>query len=290
MASRYEIFCQVLEAGSFTRAAEKLNYSQSAISQGIKALERELGTALLSRGKDGIRLTADGRQLLPYIQSVCQAERALRQKRGEMLGLEHAVVTIGTFTSISRNILPPLMQAFKARHPHVRFVLSQGEYTSIAQWIQEGRVDFGFVNSGAVKGLTVRVLYRDQMSAVLPAGHPLAALETLSLRQLAQEPLILLDEGGHSVSLDAFSAQGLTPRIEYTVYDDYSILAMVRQNLGVSLMYNLVLKGFEEGLAVRPVAERPERTVALAWRNWDAIPLAARLFAQFVMERAAPPE
>ena len=71
------------------------------------------------------------------------------------------------------------------------------------------------------------------------------------------------------------------------MYDDYSILAMIRQGLGVSVLYRLVLAGFGEGLAVRPVEEPLERTVALAWRQWETLPLAARRFAEFVLRRTS---
>lgn len=232
-------------------------------------------------------LTADGESYLPYLRAICGAAEALVQKRREMQGLENRMIRIGTFTSVSRNLLPQLMQQFKALYPGVHFVLQQGEYTSIAQWVREGQVDFGFVNAQAVSGLTMRTLYRDEMVAVLPPGHPLTGQGRVSLEELAAEPFILLDEGEYSLPLDAFARQGLTPRIEYKVYDDYSILAMIRQGLGVSVLYRLVLAGFGEGLAVRPVEEPLERTVALAWRQWETLPLAARRFAEFVLRRTS---
>ena len=286
MPSRYQVFLTVVEEGSFTRAAERLDYSQSAVSQTVKALEGELSTALLRRGKAGVTLTADGESYLPYFRAICGAEEALERKRREMLGLENRQIRIGTFTSVSRTLLPPLMQQFKALYPDVHFVLQQGEYTSISQWVREDLVDFGFVNSRAVTGLTVREVYRDEMLAVLPAGHRLGTQSRLTLEQLAREPFILLDEGAYSLPLDAFERQGLTPRIEYKVYDDYSILAMIRQGLGVSMLYRLVLSGFGEDLITRPVDVPLERTVALAWRSWDTLPLAARRFAEFVLRRA----
>ena len=104
----------------------------------------------------------------------------------------------------------------------------------------------------------------------------------MAVCQLAKEALILLDEGEYSVLVKAFEAKSLVPHIEYTVYDDYSILAMVRQGLGVSAMYGRVLEGFEEGLAIRPITEKPVRTVALAWKNWDTMSLAARKFVGFI--------
>ncbi len=286
MLTRFEIFCRVVDAGSFTRAAEQLGYSQSAVSQTVRALEEELSTALLSRGKGGVSLTADGTAYLPYFRAICAADEALARKQQEMLGLEKSVIRIGTFTSVSRNLLPPLMHRFKALYPGVQFELLQGEYTGISRWLREGGIDLGFLGVPAAEGLCCRPLYRDKMAAVLPPEHPLAAQKCVSLAELAAEPFILLDEGEYSLPLEAFARAGLTPRLAYKVYDDYSILAMVRQGLGVSILFRLVVSGFSEGLALRPVSEPLERTVALAWREWDTLPLAARRFADFVLKHA----
>lgn len=282
MLSRYAIFCQVLESGGFTRAAERIGYSQSSVSQTVKALEQELGVTLLDRRRDGLVLTPDGRQFLPYIQAIAGAEHALEGKRREVAGLENSLVSIGTFTSVSRNLLPARMEAFKARYPSVRFVLRQGEYTSISRWIRDGSVDLGFVSTEIIRDLETETLRRDAMMAVLPRDHPLAALDSVPLARLAAEPFILLDEGEDSILLDAFQRRGLIPRVEYMVTDDYSILAMVRQGLGVSAVYGLMLAGLGQDLAVRPITERPERTIALAWARWDTLPLAARRFAEFL--------
>ena len=282
MISKYGIFCKVIETRSFTRTAKMLGYSQSAVSQTVKALESETGTCLIDRRKDGIRLTEDGTQYFPFFQQIYRAELALEQKEMEMKGLENRVIRIGTFTSVSRNLLPSLMQEFKKEYPGVRFVLQQGEYTGIAQWVQEGSIDFGFINAEAVPGMEVCALYKDEMVAVLPKNHPLTEKKKLTLEDLAKESFILLDEGEYSVPEQAFLRKGLTPRIEYKVYDDYSILAMIRQGLGISVMYRTVLKGMEDGVELRPVEERMERPVGLVWRDWETMPFAARRFATFI--------
>ena len=77
------------------------------------------------------------------------------------------------------------------------------------------------------------------------------------------------------------------PHIEYKVYDDYSILAMVKRGLGVSILYNMVISGFEQGLVIKPVQEPLERPLALAWKNWETLPLAARRFAEFILHHAS---
>lgn len=284
MISRYEIFCRVIETGSFTRAAEGLGYSQSSISQTVKNLENELGTVLIERKKDGISLTSDGRFFYPYIESIFAAERALEEKRRELNGLTNSVITIGTFTGISRTILPSLMKSFQDIYPSVSFVLQQGEYTGITEWIQSGRVDFGFINSDAVRGVEVLPLYDEQMLVVAPEKHPFATRESIPLSEIADEPFILLDEGAQSVPLAAFSQSGLTPNISYKVTDDYTILEMVRQRLGVSMIYERVLRGFGQGLTIRKIDEQPKRTIALAYKNRDSLPLSSTRFINFILK------
>ena len=194
MLSRYGIFCKVIDTGSFTKAAEIAGYSQSAVSQTVKSIERELGSVLINRGKDGVSLTSDGESYMPYIRAIYSSEKALAKKRREMLGLENSTIRIGTFSSVSQNLLPNLIQQFKTQYPNIHFILKQGEYTSISKWIKDGSVDFGFVNMQRADGLIVQKFYHDEMMAVLPASHPLAKQEVVSLAQLADEPFILLDE------------------------------------------------------------------------------------------------
>lgn len=291
--SKYGIFCEVIKNGNITRAAEMLGYSQSAVSQTIKSLEKETGVTLITRGRDGLRLTRDGEAYFPYIQAIYQAEQDFHEKEREIKGLSGSIIRIGTFTSVSRNILPPLMQAFKAEYPEVHFDLSQGEYTSIERDILRGAVDFGFTSLEYLleaeakmedhRRLGTETLYQDNMLAVLPPGHPLAAKKSVSIQDLANESLILLDEGEYSQPMNLFAAAGLHPHIEYKVTDDYTVLAMIRQKLGAALMFERVVQGFEEGVEVRPIDEHPQRTIVLAWRDKRTMPIAARRFADYII-------
>ncbi|MFR0987324.1 MAG: LysR family transcriptional regulator, partial [Frisingicoccus sp.] len=96
--NRYEVFIKVVECGSFTKAAEVLDYTQSAVSQMVHTLEEELSTVLLLRSKNGITLTADGEAYYPYICSINNAHRELEEKYREMQGLGGGKIRIGSFT------------------------------------------------------------------------------------------------------------------------------------------------------------------------------------------------
>ena len=125
--NRYEVFIKVVECGSFTKAAEVLDYTQSAVSQMVHTLEEELSTVLLLRSKNGITLTADREAYYPYICSINNAHRELEEKYREMQGLGGGKIRIGSFTSVSRNWLPGLMKAFKEKYP-------DAQIAALTQW------------------------------------------------------------------------------------------------------------------------------------------------------------
>lgn len=285
--SRFGVFCRVMAEGSFTRAANALGYTQSAVSQTIKGLERELGTTLLDRGKEGLRLTRDGEEFFPFIQSIYAAEIDLEKKSRDMHELQSAEITIGTFTSVSRNMLPPLMHSFKKSFPTAKFTLRQGEYDQISEWLREGTIDLGFIDvEKDIPGIQTQPLMQDEILAVLPKNHPLVSYDEIPLVVFADEPFILLDEGDSSAVLEALRNANITPNIEYVVTDDYSILSMVEQGLGVSALYKLLLEDIATNLAVKPIEGAPQRHLALAYRDSSTLSLAARAFATKIIEAA----
>ena len=156
--NRYLALQKIVELGSFTRAAEALGYTQSAMSQMIASLEEELSIKLLIRSRTGARLTLEGAELYPYVERLVYQYWAAREKANEIKGLETGVVRMGTLASISVHWLPGLLRDFQARYPGVEFVIHQGDYTSIQEWIKTGAVDFGFVNPKAVSGLSLNTL------------------------------------------------------------------------------------------------------------------------------------
>ncbi|GFI61164.1 HTH-type transcriptional regulator GltC [Clostridiales bacterium] len=282
---RYEAFIKITETGSFTRAAESMGYTQSAISQMIKALEEELDTTLIIRSKKGIELSHDGIEFLPYIKNVHNAHKELIERRNEMRGLGSGVIRIGTLASISCNWLPWLMKEFKSKYPMAHFDLKQGEYTSVNSWIKDGSVDFGFINPDAAEGLTTVPLKRDEMLAVLPVNHKMSSLENVTLDQLADEPYILLDEGALCEPLEFFKINGLEPNIQYVVYDDYTIMSMVEEGLGISVLSSLVLNRHHHNIVLKSISPRLERTVSLAYKNKNILPIASRYFIDFLLSK-----
>ena len=282
--NRYRALLKVVEIGSYTKAAAILGYTQPALSQMIASLEKEIGITLLYRSRYGVRLTPEGERLFPAIQKTVQQYGDLRRMEDAIRGLDSGVVRIGTVSSVSCHWLPEVIQKFWAMYPNVQLVLHQGDYTSICDWVLTGTVDFGFVNPAAAKGLETQPLQQDPFVAVLPKTHPLAQKSRVSLRELAEEPYLLLEEGCYSEPLEAFRKAGLQPNIRLTMHDDYSILSMVEQGLGYSLLAKLVLRKTAYSVAVLPVEETILRTLALVVKDKKALSAAAKTFMQFILK------
>lgn len=274
----YLAFLRVLECNSFSDAARVMGYTQSAVSQMMKALEEELGVTLLLRSRTGVTLTREGELLLPYIRDVANAHRMLSEQAANFRGLQRGTIRIGTFTSISSQLLPPVMKAFKEAHPNLRFELHQGVYSEIEEWVRTGVVDFGFTDASRVTPFVCEPVFRDTMLAVLPEGHPLGENIFVQVGQLKQEPFILLDEGrGGGIVHDMVAAH---PEIDvqYRVADDYSILTMVENSLGIAVLPELVLKNTNHRVIARQLQPQLRRTLGVIYPKREGLSTAARAF------------
>ncbi|MEE1598327.1 LysR family transcriptional regulator [Acidaminococcus fermentans] len=270
--------------GSFTKAADALGYTQPAMSQMITSLERELSIKLLYRSRYGVHLTIEGERLFPSVQKMISQYLAMQEIAKEIRGLDTGVIRIGTISSISCHWLPNLIKEFQEQYPNVEFVLHQGDYTSIPEWVRIGEADFGFVNPNAVPNIKTKFVKEGEHRAVLPLNHPLAHNSYVTLEELSKEPFLLLEEGSLSEPLAAFQANGLEPHIRLRVHDDYSILSMIEAGLGVSILPELVLRKTNYQVAILPIKPMVIRKIGLIAKEKNALPLASKYFIDFLFE------
>lgn len=280
--NRYIALQRIVELGSFSKAAESLGYTQSSMSQMIASLEEELSIKLLNRFRTGAKLTLEGAELYPFIETTIYQYLAIQEKAKEICGLKTGVIRMGTLASISAHWLPVLLKEFQSDYPEVEFVIHQGDYTSIQDWIKTGAVDFGFVNPSAVTGLETIFLKQGTMLAILPENHPLTNEVVVSLNSLAKEPFILLEEGHYYEPLEVFKSIGVTPNVKYTIHDDYAIMTMVEAGLGVSILAELALHRTNYSIALRPTDPPISRTVAIGYKDERSLSMASKTFIEYL--------
>ena len=276
---KYEAFVKTAELKSLTKAAEALGSTQSRISHILSDLEEEYGFALMHRSRSGVRLTEAGDMLLPKMQAVLQKNRELEELLDDIRAADAGTVRLGAFTSVAVHWLPGMIRAFQAAHPKVELEMFSGDYHDMEQWLQEDVIDLGFVTLPAPRGIRAIPLAEDPLVAILPKGHRLAALDRIPIEEFDQEPFIsLLQSSAHDIHR-ALDKAGVRPNIKFTTKDDYAILAMVEQGLGISIVPELLLGGRRENLEVRPLEPHASRTIALAIPEGDALPVV-EAFAQ----------
>lgn len=281
---RYIAFQKIVELGSFTKAADVLGYTQPAMSQMISSLEKELSIKLLYRSRYGIRLTIEGEKIYPSIQSTIAQYQSMQEIAREIRGLDTGTIRIGTISSISSHWLPDLIKKFCNIYPNVQFVLHQGDYTSIPEWVRNGEADFGFVNPDAVPQMKTTFIKKGEHRAIVPLDHPLASAPYVMLADLIHDPFLLLEEGALSEPLEAFHQAGLEPSVRLCLHDDYSILSMIEAGLGISILPELVLRKTNYRVAILPLKPALTRKIGLIMRNKNVMPIASKYFIDFLLE------
>lgn len=282
---KYQAFIKTVEYGSFTRAAEILCYSQSGISRMINDLESEWNVILLERNRAGVRLTSEGLKLLPYARSVCEQYRKLQMEVDALNGLQSGLVRIGTFSSVATHWLPNIIREFRKDYPAIDYELLLGDYAEIEEWIAKGRVDCGFVCLPTRPDVETIFLEEDPFLAVLPENHPLADGERVSLEALCREAFILLEKGTNTDISRIFQAARLTPKIHYTLWDDYAIMSMVESGLGISILPKLILKRIPYRIVVKELDVPATRRIGLAFRDRESSPQVVKRFMDYLQYR-----
>ena len=284
---KYMAFVKTVEYGSFTKAAEMLHYSQSGISRMIADLEKEWGLSLLERSRAGVRLTAEGSLLLPYAQSLCREWERLQMQVDEMRGLQRGLIRIGAIASTATHWVPNIVRAFQRDFPHIDYELLLGDYEEVEKWVMEGRVDGAFTVLPVVEELEVIPLEEDELVAILPTEHPLAAQEKVALESLCHDPFLMLEiQADKPSSIQSlFLSRGLQPQVFFTTWEDYAIMTMVEKGLGVSILPSLILRRMPYRLAVRPLEEPAYRQLGFVLRSRRDTSLAMKRFLQYLDAR-----
>ena len=282
---KYEIFLRTLETGSVSRAAEDLGLTQSAVSHALTSLEEQFGFPVLKRSRSGVRLTEEGKKVLPSVRAILSAEMQLQETVSSIHGLSTGTIRIGTFTSVAVHWLPSILKAFQAAHPHIRFKLLNGDYHDVEQWLEEGAVDLGFVSLPTRAPGKVIPLMKDRLLVILPKDHPLANLPCFPISFAKQESFISLLESSDQDLRRALDAEDIRPNVRFVTKDDYAIIAMVEQGLGIAIMPELLLQGRRDNIAALELKPQASRTIALAVTESGRQSPATRLFADFVVSQ-----
>jgi len=232
---------------SVTQAASALGTSQPAISRALKALERELGFDLFVReGRAFSRVTPQGVKVLEYAARALAEIDSLSAVAADLNQDRRGTLSIATTHTQARYVLPNVVRSFRERYPEVELHLHQGTSEQIAEMVSADRVQLAIAtgSEGLFPGMVLLPVYRWYRQIIVPREHPLARLEKVVLRDIADYPLItyVFSFSGSSSLHTVFAREGLTPKLALTARDSDVIKTYVRLGLGVGIVASVAIE------------------------------------------------
>ncbi|MFJ9588035.1 LysR substrate-binding domain-containing protein [Streptomyces acidicola] len=266
-------FLAVAEECHFGRAAARLHVAQPALSQQIKQLERELGTALFLRSTRHVELTEAGRHLTGYARTlVAEAERA-RIHMTELATGHAGRVSVGFIGTATYDVLPRVARTVRAQLPRISMDL-HGELLTpkLVDGLLTGTYDLAVFRSGAAdtEGVSITPLRTEPLVAVVPAHHPLAACQQIALKALADEPFVIHPSQTRSAMYDrvlsACNRAGFQPSSLVEVGETATLVVLVAAGHGVALVPQSVQSLRLDGVTYVPLIETESVDLVLARR------------------------
>lgn len=271
---RLVVLREVARAGSLSAAAATLNYTTSAVSQQITALERDIGYTLLVRGPSGARLTQAGSRLLEHATGILGAISTAERDLARLAATGPGTVRIGSFASAAAAILPHAVARLRSTFPGVAVDLVAADPEDGVALLRTGEVDAAMITEvpgerAEFPDVTTVGVYDDELFVVLPPDHPLATRIEVPFPALAQENWVVSSETGvcpdTRVFLSACQHAGFEPSVTFRAEDYGTVQGLVAAGLGVSLVPSLAAAHARPDVVVRRVSgRRPLRRIAIA--------------------------
>src|SRR5918992_775930 len=260
---RMRVLREVAAERSFSAAAEKLGYTQSAVSQQIAALEREAGAGLIERKPRGIRLPAAGGGLARHTEGILARLSDAEEELEAIAGLRGGRLRLGSFPTAGATLMPKAIAAFNQKHPGVELSLAEADPMESLPRLKAGELDLVLVDdtSGVLDQDEVDFehILDDPLHLALPSDHPLAAKRRLRFEDLADDQWIQPTQAcacsRHAE--EACAKAGYAPRVAYESDDFGVVQGLVAAGVGVALLPELALVGERSDVVVRPIGRKP---------------------------------
>jgi molybdate transport repressor ModE-like protein len=268
---RMRVLREVAAQGSFSAAAEKLGYTQSAVSQQIAALEREAGATLIERNPRGVRLTDAGEAVVRHADQILARLAEAEQELEAIAGLKGGRLRLASFPTAGATLVPAAIADFSRRHPGIDLSMAELEPDESLPRLRAGELDVVLVDDGPLvrnedEELEITHLLDDPLFLVLAPDHPLASRQRIRFQDLAAEPWI----AGTQVCActrhlhAACSAAGFEPRQVFESDDFQVVQGLVAAGVGVALIPGLGLASERPDVVIRSLGSKPPARQILA--------------------------
>lgn len=238
--ARCKAFVASVKTGSFSKAAEELNYTTSGVSQLVTALEEDLNLLLFRRSRKGVTLTVDGERMYPVILNFLRQEERIYQMANEISGLLVGEISIAAYPSVCASWLPDIISRFQQEHPGVSFKINDdGVRRHIIEAMNNGSADIGFLSNHHDLAGEWMELEKNPLLALVSFDSPYAKWDFLPLKECATATMIECAHGKNPDQSYVFDKYHIVPNIVYTTLTSSTATAMASKNMGVFITNEL---------------------------------------------------
>lgn len=286
---RLQIFYAVALEKSFSNAAKRIKKTQSAVSQSVRLLEREVGETLFQRNNRSVVLSEAGRILFEHAASIIESIEIAQVRIDSLKNLQEGELTISSSMTSACYMLPEVLKKFKEKYPGVKIILKTGLSCQAADMVADKESDVGIVMLPIKhpKLISHPLVVREDV-VITSINHELNMVKDLSINSLLDYEFILLDKEAHTRQYinNYFDSAGATPKVAMEVGNMEIIKQMVELNLGVSLIPRIAVKR-EEGktLNVRRLFTKDEcRKIGVVYRKSDKTKITTKVFIEMIID------
>jgi LysR family hydrogen peroxide-inducible transcriptional activator len=269
-----QYFVKLAELKHFSKAANACFVSQPTLSTQIRKLEDELGISLVERAPRKIMLTPIGEDIAHRARHILRDIEHIKDAARRSKDPETGTIKLGIFPTLAPYLLPHVIPVIRQRYPDLRMQLYEEKTEVILNMLDQGRLDAGLLALPVEEhGMEVEILFDEPFVAAMPSSHPLSDKQTIDLKDLEGQELLLLEEG-HCMRQHALAVcelSGAVERVDFHATSMEILRQMVAANAGVTLMPVLSVKppiAPTDNIALRSFkSPAPSRTIALVWRS-----------------------
>ena len=273
-----------IDNGSLTAAGEILGYTQSSMTQMVKAFEDEVGFPLLIKTKRGVEPTEECKALLPSMRSILLQEEKIYQEIDSIRGIHKGNIRIGTFVSTSTSWLPQLLAYFQANYPDVVFEVEESGQDEMLRGIQNGSLDIALMSQPETDAVDFIPLLEDPLMVVFSEKYDLSSYDFVPVKELAKHPMILTYQSYDRDVQKIFDDAGFAPDVKYYFKDDFAVLTTVQYGLGIAVLPELIIDKFPGNYDCRMLNPEAYRTLGVGIRSEKEAGPLARFVIDFLKQ------
>lgn len=261
---KLEALVTAIDLGSFSRAAEKLGYTQSGLTHMMNSLEAELGFTIIRRGHFGVRPTEEGERILPRIRRLLAMEHELAEEIRRIREGDSGTIRVGAYSSIAMHWLPSIVQLFRREFPDVTVEIAQGGVSDLYEGLENDRFDLVFVSRNDRYSCQFIPLRDDRLRAILPLDYPIDITRPFPIREFEGKKFLMPSLGYDIDIMSVFRDAGVIPNAVSTLVDDPAIISMVEHGLGISMLSELCVRGRSGNVLCLPIEPDASRQIGIA--------------------------